>query len=394
MFAKVILKSGKDQSVRRFHPWIFSGAIKKIKGDVKEGDYVEVYDNHDEFLGLGHYQIGSITVRMLSFVPAEPTAEFWKSKIQAAWELRKQLGLAGNPATNVFRLVNAEGDGMPGLVIDYYAGTAVMQMHSIGMYHERELLVQAMTEALGSDLTAVYDKSESTLPFKAETGAVNGYLLGQPENSAVLENGNRFIIDWTQGQKTGFFIDQRENRLLVGQYAKHRKVLNLFGYTGGFSVYAIRGEAELVDTIDSSAGATELAERNVSFNFPDCPNHRAITADAFEYLQHTDNIYDLIILDPPAFAKHRNVLHNALQGYKRLNTLAFEKIAAGGILFTFSCSQAVSREQFRKSVFSAAAATGRQVRILHQLSQPADHPVNIYHPEGEYLKGLALSVDY
>lgn len=393
MFAKLILKSGKDQSLLRFHPWVFSGAIKDTVGFPAEGDVVEVYSNKDEFLGIGHYQIGSITVRVFSFQQVTPDFEFWKSKIQQAYNLRVALGLAGSGHTNVYRLVNAEGDGMPGLIIDYYNGTAVMQMHSIGMFRIKEELAKALKEIYGNELVSVYDKSEGTIPFKAQIQPKNGYILGEGQPEAVSEYNNFFKVDWVEGQKTGFFIDQRENRKLVETYAKDKDVLNVFGYTGGFSIYALRGQAKTVHSVDSSQKAIDLTNLNVALNFPDCKNHESFCVDAFDYLDHIDDKYDLIILDPPAFAKHHNVLNNALQGYKRINAKAIKRIKPGGILFTFSCSQVVDKDTFRTTIFSAAASTGRNVRILHQLTQPADHPVNIYHPEGEYLKGLVVYVE-
>ena len=389
----VILKSGKDQSVRRYHPWIFSGAIKKIKGEVNEGDLVIVTDNKDEFLALGHYQVGSIAVRIISFEDREINEDFWKDKISKAYELRKKFNLAENPDNNVYRLVHAEGDGLPGLIIDFYNGTVVLQMHSIGMYLNKQHIVEALKEVYGGQLLAVYDKSESTIPFKSEINAKNEYLFGNTGEKVVLEYGNKFKVNWEEGQKTGFFIDQRENRKLLAEYSKGRSVLNVFGYTGGFSVYAMNGGAKVVHSVDSSKLAIDLTNENIALNFNDTSRHEAFAVDAFEYLNTIDNKYDLIILDPPAFAKHQNVLHNALQGYKRLNARAIEKIKPGGIIFTFSCSQVVSKENFRKTIFTAAANTGRNVRILHQLTQPIDHPINIYHPESEYLKGLVIYVE-
>lgn len=392
-YTKIVLKSGKDQALKRFHPWVFSGAIKKMYGPVSEGDLVTVYSNKDEFLGIGHYQIGSIAIRIVSFEELVPDFNFWKMKIKRAWNLRKNLGYTDNAETNVYRLVHAEGDGMPGLIIDFYNGTAVMQMHSIGMYLIREELVQAMQEVLGDKLKAVYNKSEKTLPFKSDITSEDGYLMGEKSENEVLEYGLRFKVDWESGQKTGFFIDQRENRLLVQKYAKNRDVLNMFCYTGGFSFYAMKGGANLVHSVDSSAKAIDLANENVELNFENDTRHTAFAADGFEYLKDIKDKYDMIILDPPAFAKHRNTLPQALQGYKRINTRAFEQIKKGGILFTFSCSQVVSKDRFREAVFTAAAISGRTVRILHQLSQPTDHAVSIYHPEGEYLKGLVLYVE-
>ena len=389
----VILKSGKDQPLLRFHPWVFSGAIKKIKGEVKEGDVVAVYDNKETFLGLGHYQIGSITVRIISFTEVEINYEFWKNKIQKAYDLRKQMGYIDAENNNVFRMVHAEGDNMPGLIIDFYNGTAVMQFHSVGMYLAKDLLVKALKEILGDKLEAIYDKSEKTLPFKADIQPKNGYLFGDKSNGMVTEYGHKFKINWEEGQKTGFFVDQRENRKLLADYSKDKSVLNVFGYTGGFSVYAMAGGAKEIHSVDSSEKAIELTDENIALNFEDTSKHKSFAVDAFEYLKDIDNKYDVIVLDPPAFAKHRNVLHKALQGYKRINTRAFEQIKPGGILFTFSCSQVVSKENFRNIVFTAAAISGRKVRILHQLTQPTDHAINIYHPESEYLKGLVLHVE-
>ncbi len=391
---QIILKSGKEISLRRMHPWIFSGAIKGVSGEVKEGDLVDVYSNHGEFLGTGHFQPGTIAVRMLSFTKTELNLDFWVKKIEDAVRLRKNAGLADNPDTSVFRLINAEGDMLPGLVVDFYNGTAILQMHSVGMYLIRDTIVEALIKVLGKKLVCIYDKSESTLPFKAGIEAKPGYLFGSPETgNMVRENGMLFYIDWEEGQKTGFFIDQRENRKLLSDYSKGRSVLNMFCYTGGFSVYAMKAGASLVHSVDASAKAIELTDKNIAANFENDSRHASFAEDAFDFFNRKGQDYDLIILDPPAFAKHQKVLDNALQGYKRINREAIEKISPGGILFTFSCSQVVSRENFRKSVFAAAAASGRNVRILHQLSQPADHPISIYHPEGEYLKGLVLQVD-
>lgn len=390
---KIVLKSGKDQSLKRFHPWVFSGAIKKIYGPVNEGDMVVVYSNKDEFLGIGHYQIGSIAIRVFCFEEIEITGEFWQTKLKNAFQLREKLGLVENSDTNVYRLVHAEGDGMPGLVIDYYNGTAVMQMHSIGMYKIKEELAGYLKEIMGDKLTAIYDKSAKTLPFKADISPEDGFILGESKGGVVTEYGNLFNVDWEEGQKTGFFIDQRENRYLLQHYAKGRDVLNMFCYTGGFSFFAMKGEANLVHSVDASARAIDLTNENVELNFPEDSRHSAFVADAFEYLKDIKDKYDLIVLDPPAFAKHRDALGRALKGYKRINTRAFEQIRSGGILFTFSCSQVVSKDKFREAVFSAAAISGRTVRILHHLNQPADHPINIYHPESEYLKGLVLYVE-
>jgi 23S rRNA (cytosine1962-C5)-methyltransferase len=390
---RIVLKSGKDQSLRRFHPWVFSGAIKKIHGPAREGELVDLYDNKDEFLASGHYQDGSIAVRVISFEAVECDEAFWDQKVEAAWKLREKLGLVGSEHTSVFRWINAEGDGMPGLIVDYYGGSAVVQMHSVGMHRAQDAIVNAMKKTAGSHLHTIYNKSDSTLPDKPGIEGRSGFLMGSQASGEVSENGYRFQVNWVEGQKTGFFIDQRENRRLVGTYAAGRKVLNMFGYTGGFSIYGMGGGARLVHSVDSSGKAIDLTRENVELNFPGDQRHQAFTVDAFGFFRDMQESYDLIILDPPAFAKHQKVLNNALQGYKRLNQKAFETIAAGGILFTFSCSQAVSRENFRKSVFVAAANSGRKVRILHHMNQPPDHPVSIYHPEGEYLKGLVLEVE-
>jgi 23S rRNA (cytosine1962-C5)-methyltransferase len=389
---KITLKSGKDQSVRRYHPWIFSGAIKKIYGTPEEGDVVEVFDNHDNFLATGHYQSGSIMVRLLSFVREETGMDLIEKRIDDALQYRSNLPFVKRGDTNLMRLIHGEGDYLPGLIVDYYNGVAVIQAHSTGFYRIRNEIAAILMENRWFPVTAVYDKSEKSLPASSGVAVVEGFIAGNAGESVVNEYGNRFRVDWVNGQKTGFFIDQRENRRLLGDYSEGKRVLNLFGYTGGFSVYALRN-ALSVDTVDVSARAMEMTDINVEMNFPGSERHRSLVADAFEYLDSAPERYDLMILDPPAFAKHGNVLHNALQGYKRLNMRAIEKIAPGGVIFTFSCSQVVSRENFRKSVFAAAANTGRRVRIIHQLTQPGDHPVNIYHPESEYLKGLVLGVD-
>jgi 23S rRNA (cytosine1962-C5)-methyltransferase len=389
---RIILKSGKDQSLRRYHPWIFSGAIKKIYGNPVEGDIVNVFDNKETFLATGHYQPGSIAVRILSFEEINPDVDFFRDRIEDALKYRRSLDLIDNPAINVFRLVHAEGDNLPGLIADYYNGVIVMQMHSVGMYRIRTEIAQIFTDLLGKSVKAIYDKSEATIPYMSGVTGVNEFLFGESEPVIVRENGYKFKIDWSTGQKTGFFIDQRENRKLLNGFSSGKNILNLFGYTGGFSVYAMK-DASLVHTVDSSAPAIELADENINLNFGNDPRHKSFQVDAFEFLNDIRGKYDLIILDPPAFAKHNNALANALQGYKRLNMKAIEQIKPGGIIFTFSCSQVVTRENFRKSVFAAAANTGRKVRILHQLSQPPDHPVNIYHPESEYLKGLVLYVE-
>ena len=389
---KIVLKSGKEQSVRRFHPWIFSGAIKKMYGNPVEGDLVDVYDNKDTFLAVGHYQPSSIAVRILSFVPETPDISFFREKIKRAIEYRKKIGIIGNPQLNVFRLVHGEGDGLPGLIVDFYNGVAVMQMHSVGFYRIRTEIASIVAELLNGIIIAVYDKSEGTIPHMSGITATNEFLIGNAGPVTVEEYGYKFKIDWTTGQKTGFFIDQRENRKLLEKFTDGRTVLNMFGYTGAFSVYAMKNAAA-VHTVDSSFPAIELANENIRLNYGEDKRHESFQVDAFDYLNNIKDQYDLIILDPPAFAKHNNVLTNALQGYKRLNIKAIEQVKPGGIIFTFSCSQVVTRENFRKSVFAAAANTGRSVRILHQLSQPGDHPVNIYHPESEYLKGLVIYVE-
>ncbi len=390
---RIILKKGKEESLLRFHPWIFSGAIRFVEEDLEEGDLVTVLDAEGNFLAQGHFQIGSIAVRILSFRQEAIDRAWWTGKIRQAYDYRCALDLADSPQTSCYRLVHGEGDSLPGLVIDIYGRTAVVQAHSVGMYLSRHEIKEALLEVYGDRITAVYDKSSGTLPFKAGIEAADQYLFGTPDDAPVTENGNLFLANWERGQKTGFFIDQRDNRSLVARYAKGRKVLNTFCYTGGFSVYALRGGATLVDSVDSSARAMELAGENVRLNFGGEAPHRSFTADAFGFLKRMPETYDLIILDPPAFAKHHKVLGNALQGYKKINARALSQIAPGGILFTFSCSQAVSKEDFRRAVFSAAAIAGRNVRVMHQLTQPADHPVNIYHPEGEYLKGLVLYVE-
>lgn len=390
--ATVVLHKGKEQSLKRFHPWIFSGAVQKIEGEVNEGDLVNVISANREFLAIGHYQIGSIAVRILSFRNVPVNRDFWKARLAGAVALRRSLGLLNSDQTNVFRLVHGEGDGMPGLVVDFYNGTTVLQAHSVGMFLIRAELAQLLKEILGDQLQAVYDKSDKTLPFKAAVYPENEYLLGNSGPTIVKEYGNDFLVDWIEGQKTGFFIDQRENRYLLQRYSRGRDVLNMFCYSGGFSFYAMRGGARMVHSVDASAKAIELTNRNVDLNFPNDPRHESWIADAFEFMRGIKDKYDLMILDPPAFAKHRNALPQALQAYKKLNARAFGQIRPGGIVFTFSCSQVVSKEKFREAVFSGAAISGRPVRILHQLSQPADHPINIYHPEGEYLKGLVLSV--
>lgn len=380
--------------MKRFHPWVFSGAIARFEGEPEEGDVVEILTAKKEFIAKGHFQIGSIAVRVLSFDKEEAIDEaFWKKKLQTAYDMRKAIGIAGRADNNTYRLVHGEGDNLPGLVIDIYDRTAVMQAHSAGMHMDRMKIAQALSEVMKEEIDNIYYKSETTLPYKADLGAENGFIVGGSSNNLATEYGLNFRIDWLKGQKTGFFVDQRENRALLERYATGRSVLNMFCYTGGFSVYAMRGGAKLVHSVDSSAKAIELTNQNIAQNFPDDERHAAYAEDAFKYLDRMGDQYDLIILDPPAFAKHRDALRNALQGYRKLNVKAFEKIKPGGILFTFSCSQAVSKENFRTAVFTAAAMAGRSVRILHQLTQPADHPVSIYHPEGEYLKGLVLYVE-
>jgi 23S rRNA (cytosine1962-C5)-methyltransferase len=392
----VVLKRGKEDSLLRFHPWVFSGAIHHIVGRPEEGDVVRVVSSEGSFLAWGHIQIGSIAVRVLSFDEGDVIdASFWKHRLQVALDVRRRIGLVDNPATDCFRLVHGEGDGLPGLVVDVYGQTAVMQAHSVGMYVSRYLLADALAEVLGDRASAIYCKSETTLPGRENS---DGYLRGETTGNVAIENGLKFQVDWLGGQKTGFFVDQRENRALLERYATGRRVLNMFCYTGGFSFYAMRGGARLVHSVDSSARAIDITRTNVSLNFPDDARHEAFADDAFHFLDEMPGMespdgYDLIVLDPPAFAKHRDAVRNALQGYRRLNAKAFRKIRPGGILFTFSCSQAINKDQFRTAVFTAAAQSGRSVRILHQLHQPADHPINIYHPEGEYLKGLVLYVE-
>ena len=392
---KIILRKGKEESLQRFHPWIFSGAIHHTETDVplEEGDIVEVLSFDGQFLAIGHWQIGSIAVRVLTFKQQPINHAFWTKRFSAALDVRKAIGVAGREDNDIYRLVHGEGDNLPGLVVDVYGSTAVMQAHSVGMHVCRNDLANALKDVMGEDLKAVYYKSETTLPFKAQLGQENGFLWGESNDDVARENGLQFHIDWLKGQKTGFFVDQRNNRSLVEHYAKGRKVLNMFCYTGGFSVYAMRGGAELVHSVDSSAKAVELVDANMHLNFPNDHRHEAFAEDAFRFMVDMQEKYDLIILDPPAFAKHKDALRNALRGYTKLNAKAFEKIKPGGILFTFSCSQAVNKDNFRTAVFTAAAMARRKVRILHQLHQPADHPVNIYHPEGEYLKGLVLYVE-
>lgn len=394
MYKNLYLKKGKEESLKRFHPWIFSGAVANIDDGVEEGEIVRVLTSSGDFIAVGMYQIGSIAVRVLSFRDVQIDADFWVARLQSAWDMRTAIGLIGRQDNNMFRLVHGEGDNLPGLIIDCYGDTAVMQAHSVGMHLVKNDICEALVKVSGGAISSVYYKSETTLPFKADVDHDNGFIYGSTGSDVAMENGLRFHIDWLKGQKTGFFVDQRENRALLEHYAKGRTVLNMFCYTGGFSVYAMRGGASQVHSVDSSAKAVELTNANVALNFPpEDHRHEAFCEDAFKYLDSHDDKYDLIILDPPAFAKHRGALRNALKGYTRLNVKGFQRIRKGGILFTFSCSQVVSKEHFRQAVFTAAAQAGRKVRILHQLHQPADHPINIYHPEGEYLKGLVLYVE-
>ncbi len=390
----LILRKGKEESLKRFHPWIFSGAVHHIEGEPKEGDLVEVLNSEGRFVAIGHWQVGSIAVRVLTFNRQKIDVEFWEKRLETALDVRKSIGLAGSVNNNMYRLVHGEGDNLPGLIIDIYGENAVMQAHSVGMHVSRMQIAEALMAVMGDSLKAIYYKSETTLPFKASLGQENGFILGESNDNVAIENGLKFHIDWLKGQKTGFFVDQRENRALLEKYSQGRKVLNMFCYTGGFSVYAMRGGAESVHSVDSSAKAVDLVNANMELNFPGDSRHKAFAEDAFRFLDEMkEGSYDLIILDPPAFAKHKDALKNALRGYTKLNVKAFEKLPAGGILFTFSCSQAVNKDQFRMAVFTAAAMAKRKVRILHQLHQPADHPINIYHPEGEYLKGLVLYVE-
>ena len=390
----VYLKPGKEESLRRFHPWVFSGAIARIEGEPEEGEVVDVYTSAKEFVARGHYQVGSIAVRVLTFSQEPVDRDFWRRRLSVARDLRRALGLIGNPQSDTYRLVYGEGDNLPGLIVDVYGRTAVMQAHSAGMHIDRMEVAEALDEVMDGMIENIYYKSESTLPFKADLmERENGFLKGGTPENIAMENGLKFHVDWLKGQKTGFFVDQRENRALLERYSCGRNVLNMFCYTGGFSFYAMRGGASLVHSVDSSSKAIDLTNQNVELNFPGDARHQAFAEDAFKFLDRMGDQYDLIVLDPPAFAKHRDAIRNALRGYTKLNAKAFEKIRPGGILFTFSCSQVVSKQDFRNAVFTAAAQSHRNVRILHQLTQPADHPVNIYHPEGEYLKGLVLYVE-
>lgn len=390
---KIYLKKNKEESLKRLHPWIFSGAILKMDEGIAEGDVVDVVGYNGEFIGKGHYQIGSIAVRMLTFSEEEIDEAFWQKRLLSALQMRIAIGVADNKNNDTYRLVHGEGDNMSGLVVDCYGKTAVIQAHSVGVHYQRNMIANALKSVLGDRVENVYYKSETTLPFKADLGQENEFLFGNTDENIALENGLKFHVDLLRGQKTGFFVDQRDNRMLLEKYSVGKKVLNMFCYTGGFSFYAMRGGATLVHSVDSSAKAIELTKANVELNFPGDARHQAYCEDAFRFLDKMGENYDLIVLDPPAFAKHKGALRNALKGYTRLNMKAFEKIKRGGILFTFSCSQVVTKDNFRNAVFTAALQAKRKVRILHQLHQPADHPINIYHPEGEYLKGLVLYVE-
>ncbi|MCR4582779.1 MAG: class I SAM-dependent rRNA methyltransferase [Prevotella sp.] len=400
-YRTIQLKRGKEDSLLRFHPWIFSGAILQKEEGIEEGDVVRVLTDGGAFIAVGHYQVGSIAVRVLSFNDRMIDNAFWTERLSAALNMRRSTGIADNPLSTSYRLVHGEGDNLPGLVVDIYGRTAVMQAHSVGMHNSRIDIAEQLMKVMDGRIDNIYYKSETTLPYKADLGQENGFIYGGSDDNTAMENGLTFYVDWLKGQKTGFFVDQRENRALLEHYAKGKRVLNMFCYTGGFSFYAMRGGAQLVHSVDSSAKAIELTNRNVQLNFPNDPRHKAYCEDAFKFLEAIPNpettaggtTYDLIILDPPAFAKHRGALHNALKGYTRLNNKALQKIQPGGLLFTFSCSQVVTKDHFRNAVFTAAAQAKRKVRILHQLHQPADHPINIFHPEGEYLKGLVLYVE-
>ncbi|MFW5754919.1 MAG: class I SAM-dependent rRNA methyltransferase [Marinilabiliaceae bacterium] len=392
-FPKVYLKPGKEQSIHRFHPWVFSGAIHSTSGEITEGEVVEVHNLKDEFLAMGHAQTGSIAVRLFAFSQVNPDKTFWTQRIVKALELRKLAGFTDNPETNAWRLIFGESDGMPGLIVDIYKQTAVMQIHTVGMYLIRDIISEALQNLPGLELKAIYNKSEGAMPFKADVTAENGFIWGKTSDRTAMENGLKSKVDFEKGQKTGYFIDQRESRALLEKYCQDKKILNLFCYTGGFSLYAMRGGASIVLSIDSSERAVEITRQNVALNFPDDARHEAFAGDAFKFLNKDHEQYDVMILDPPAFAKHVNVVPNALQGYRKLNAKAIEKIKPGGVLFTFSCSQVINRETFRKAVFTAAAKSRRNVKILHHLQQPEDHPVSIYHPESEYLKGLVLYIE-
>ncbi len=393
MYKSIYLKRGKEESLLRFHPWVFSGAIHHADAGIQEGETVRVIASTGDFIAVGHYQVGSIAVRVLSFSDITIDQSFWRERLAAAITMRCHIGIADNPENNTYRLVHGEGDWLPGLVIDCYGSTAVMQAHSVGMHLNRMDICQALTDVMGGRIQQVYYKSETTLPYKAHLEEEDGFIFGHTDDDIAVENGLKFHVDWLRGQKTGFFVDQRENRSLLEHYSKDKTVLNMFCYTGGFSVYAMRGGAKCVHSVDSSAKAIEITNNNIGLNFPGDPRHEAYCEDAFRFLEEKKDKYDIVVLDPPAFAKHRAALHNALKGYIRLNTKGIRLVKEGGLLFTFSCSQAVSKDQFRSAVFTAAAQSGRKVRIIHQLHQPADHPINIYHPEGEYLKGLVLYVE-
>ena len=393
MYPTIQLRHGKAESLKRFHPWIFSGAIQRMPDNLTEGQLVRVIDHKGDFLAIGHYQIGSIAIRVLSFVERKIDNEFWKERLSEAFNMRCSIGLVGREDNNTLRLVHGEGDQLPGLIIDLYGKTAVMQAHSVGMHLYRKEIAAALIDVCKGIIENVYYKSETTLPFKADIHEKDGFIIWGNEDNIAIEYGLMYHIDWLRGQKTGFFIDQRENRKLLEQYSIGKNVLNMFCYTGGFSVYALRGGATRVTSVDSSAKAIDLTRANAELNFPGDSRHDAYAEDAFKFLERAGDDYELIVLDPPAFAKHKGALRNALKGYTRLNAIAISKIRKGGIIFTFSCSQAVNKDQFRLAVFTAAAQAGRHVRILHQLHQPADHPINIYHPEGEYLKGLVLEVE-
>lgn len=393
MYKSIYLKRGKEESLLRFHPWVFSGAIHHADAGIQEGETVRVIASTGDFIAVGHYQVGSIAVRVLSFSDITIDQSFWRERLAAAITMRCHIGIADNPENNTYRLVHGEGDWLPGLVIDCYGSTAVMQAHSVGMHLNRMDICQALTDVMGDRIQQVYYKSETTLPYKAHLEEEDGFIFGHTDDDIAVENGLKFHVDWLRGQKTGFFVDQRENRSLLEHYSKDKSVLNMFCYTGGFSVYAMRGGAKCVHSVDSSAKAIEITNNNIGLNFPGDPRHEAYCEDAFRFLEEKRNKYDIVVLDPPAFAKHRAALHNALKGYIRLNAKGIRLVKEGGLLFTFSCSQAVSKDQFRSAVFTAAAQSGRKVRIIHQLHQPADHPINIYHPEGEYLKGLVLYVE-
>lgn len=393
MYKSIYLKRGKEESLLRFHPWVFSGAIHHADAGIQEGETVRVIASTGDFIAVGHYQVGSIAVRVLSFSDITIDKSFWRERLAAAITMRCHIGIADNPENNTYRLVHGEGDWLPGLVIDCYGSTAVMQAHSVGMHLNRMDICQALTDVMGGRIQQVYYKSETTLPYKAHLEEEDGFIFGHTDDDIAVENGLKFHVDWLRGQKTGFFVDQRENRSLLEHYSKDKTVLNMFCYTGGFSVYAMRGGAKCVHSVDSSAKAIEITNNNIGLNFPGDPRHEAYCEDAFRFLEEKKDKYDIVVLDPPAFAKHRAALHNALKGYIRLNAKGIRLVKEGGLLFTFSCSQAVSKDQFRSAVFTAAAQSDRKVRIIHQLHQPADHPINIYHPEGEYLKGLVLYVE-